>query len=84
MSAADLDGQLARDARVGGLGLGLVTAVGIAVSIYLDALRAERLFVRAATTEIAGVLLYLAIMLVLILSGAGLAAVIAVSVGVRV
>ena len=79
LAAFILDGQLARDARIGGLGLGLVTAVGISVSIYLDALRAERLFVRAATTEIAGVLLYLAIMLVLILSGAGLAAVIAVS-----
>ena len=42
--------------------------------MYLDALRAERLLVRAAVTEIAGVGLYLALMLALILSGAGLGA----------
>ena len=74
-----LAGSLARDARLGGLGLGLVTALGIVASIYLDALRAERLFVRAASTEVAAVLLYLATMLVLIFAGAGLAIVIAVS-----
>jgi O-antigen/teichoic acid export membrane protein len=79
LAALILDGQLARDARVGGLGLGLVTAVGIAASIYLDALRAERQFVRAAASEIAAVVLYLGLMLVLILSGAGLGTVIAVS-----
>jgi O-antigen/teichoic acid export membrane protein len=79
LGAFILDGSLARDARVGGLGLGLVTAVGIVASIYLDALRAERQFVRAASTEIAAVVLYLGVMLVLIFSGAGLAAVIAVS-----
>ena len=48
IAAFILEGSLARDARLGGLGLGLVTAVGITASIYLDALRAERLFVRAA------------------------------------
>jgi O-antigen/teichoic acid export membrane protein len=79
IAALILDGELARDARLGGLGLGVVTAIGIAASIYLDALRAERLFVRAATTEIAAVCLYLAVMLTLILAGAGLAAVISVS-----
>jgi O-antigen/teichoic acid export membrane protein len=79
IAAAILEGDLARDARIGGVGLGLVTAVGIAASVYLDALRAERMFVRAASTEIAAVALYLAGMLVLILSGAGLSAVIAVS-----
>jgi O-antigen/teichoic acid export membrane protein len=79
IAALILEGDLARDARLGGIGLGLVTAVGIAASIYLDALRAERLFVRAATTEIAAVCLYLAMMLVVIFAGAGLATVIAVS-----
>jgi O-antigen/teichoic acid export membrane protein len=79
ISFAILDGRLAFDARIGGLGLGLITAVGIAASIYLDALRAERQFVRAATTEIAAVALYLGVMLVLIFAGAGLGAVIAVS-----
>jgi O-antigen/teichoic acid export membrane protein len=79
IAAFILGGELARDARLGGLGLGLVTALGIAASIYLDALRAERLFVRAATIEIAAVSLYLGVMLVLIFGGASLAAVIAVS-----
>src|SRR5215207_5774220 len=40
-----LEGGLARDARVGGLGLGALTAAGIAASVWLDALRAERRFV---------------------------------------
>jgi O-antigen/teichoic acid export membrane protein len=79
ISALILEGQLARDARIGGVGLGLLTGVAIVVSLYLDALRAERLFVRAASIEITGVLTYLALMLTLILSGAGLAPVIACS-----
>jgi O-antigen/teichoic acid export membrane protein len=79
IAAFILEGSLARDARLGGLGLGVVTALGIAASIYLDALRAERLFVRAATTEIVAVCAYLAVMLALVLGGAGLATVIAVS-----
>jgi O-antigen/teichoic acid export membrane protein len=79
IAAAILSGDLARDGRVGAVGLGVLTALGISASVYLDALRAERLFVRAATTEIAAVAIYLALMLGLILSGAGLGAVIAVS-----
>jgi O-antigen/teichoic acid export membrane protein len=74
-----LDGSLARDARLGGAGLGAVSAVGIAASVYLDALRAERLFVRAASTEILAVALYLVLMLALVFAGAGLAAIIVVS-----
>ena len=79
IAALILEGQLARDARIGGIGLGALTGVGIAVSVYLDALRAERLFVRAASNEILAVLSYLALMLALILSGASLGAVIACS-----
>ena len=41
-----LEGELGRDARLGGVGLGIVTGLGIAATINLDALRAERLFVR--------------------------------------
>jgi len=74
-----LGGPLARDARLGGVGLGALTAVGIAASVYLDALRAERLFVRAARTEILAVALYLALMLALIFGGAGLGVIIAAS-----
>jgi O-antigen/teichoic acid export membrane protein len=74
-----LDGALARDARVGGVGLGLVTASGISATIYLDALRAERRFAVAASTEIAAILLYLAMMLGLIFAGSGLSGLIAAS-----
>jgi O-antigen/teichoic acid export membrane protein len=79
LAATILDGALARDARAGGLGLGAVTAVGIAASIQLDRLRAERLFPRAAGAEIAAVAIYLVLMVALILSGADLALIIALS-----
>jgi O-antigen/teichoic acid export membrane protein len=79
IAAAILDGELADDARAGGLGLGLMIAAGISASVWLDAVRAERQFVRAALTEIAGVTLHLILMLTLILSGADLALVIAFS-----
>jgi O-antigen/teichoic acid export membrane protein len=81
IAAFILSGDLAADARVGGLGLGAVTAAGVSASVCLDALRAEREFVRAATTEIAAVALYLASMLALIFGGAGLGALIAASGG---
>ena len=74
-----LDGDLAADARVGGLALGVVTAAGVSASVCLDALRAERQFVRAAGTELAAVALYLATMLALIFGGAGLGVLIAAS-----
>jgi O-antigen/teichoic acid export membrane protein len=79
IAAFILSGGLASDARLGGLGLGLVTAAAISASVWLDALRAERAFVRAASTEIVAVTLYLATMLTLILSGASLGVLIAVS-----
>ncbi len=82
IAAAILDGELADDARAGGLGLGLVIAAGISASVWLDALRAERRFVPAALTELVGVALHLALMLTVILSGADLALVIALSGGV--
>ncbi len=77
--AAVFDGDFADEARLGGLGLGALTAVGIPASVYLDALRAERRFTQAARAEIVSVALYLAIMLALILGGARLAVVIAAS-----
>jgi O-antigen/teichoic acid export membrane protein len=79
LSAAVFDGELASEARTGGLGLGAITSVGITASVYLDALRAERRFIRAASAEIVSVAVFLSIMVALILSGAGLAVVIAVS-----
>src|SRR5215210_133905 len=74
-----LDGELARQARIGGVGLGALTAVGIAASVYLDALRAERRFAQAAGAEMAAVLLYLVVMVTLVLADASLGALIAVS-----
>jgi O-antigen/teichoic acid export membrane protein len=79
IAAFILSGDLAADARLGGLGLGVVTAAGVSASVCLDALRAERQFVRAASTEIAAVAIYLATMLALIFGGAGLGALIAAS-----
>ena len=59
--------------------LGALTAVGIAASVYLDALRAERRFVQAAGAEMAAVALYVIVMVTLILTGASLGALMAVS-----
>jgi len=74
-----LDGELASDARAGGIGLGALTAVGIAASVNLDRLRAERMFPRAALAEIAAVAVNLAMMVALVLGGADLALLIALS-----
>jgi O-antigen/teichoic acid export membrane protein len=79
IAAFILDGDLAADARAGGLGLGAFIAAGIPASVYLDALRAERRFVLAAGMEIVAVTLQLAVMLTLIFSGADLSVLIAVS-----
>jgi len=79
LAATVLDGGLARDARVGGIGLGAVTAVGIAASIQLDRLRAERMFPRAAGAEIAAVAIYLVLMVSLVAADADLALIIALS-----
>ena len=74
-----LDGELASDARIGGAGLGALTAAGIAASVNLDRLRGERMFVTAAGTEIAAVAINLALMVALILAGADLSLLIALS-----
>jgi O-antigen/teichoic acid export membrane protein len=79
ISATILDGELASDARAGGIGLGILTAAGISASVWLDALRAERRFVQSALTEIAAVALHLLMMLAVILSGTDLGLVIALS-----
>ncbi|MGH2715357.1 MAG: lipopolysaccharide biosynthesis protein [Thermoleophilaceae bacterium] len=79
IAAFILEGGLARDARAGGVGLGAVIAVGIAATVYLDALRAERRFVLAASMEIVAVAAQLAVMLTLIFAGADLAILIALS-----
>jgi O-antigen/teichoic acid export membrane protein len=72
LAVAVLDGDLQTQAVRGALGLAAVTAVGIAVSVHLDALRASRLLARAATLEIVALALFLALMLALILGDADL------------
>jgi O-antigen/teichoic acid export membrane protein len=79
IAATVLDGALATDARLGGIGLGALTAVGIAASINLDRLRAERMFTRTAATEIAAVAINVAMMVTLILAEVDLALIIALS-----
>ncbi|MEA2407038.1 MAG: hypothetical protein QOE69_1157 [Thermoleophilaceae bacterium] len=79
IGATVLDGSLANDARLGGLGLGALTAVGILASVNLDGLRAERMFPTAAGAEIASVAVYLVLMVALILADARLALIIALS-----
>ena len=74
-----LDGELASDARIGGIGLGALIAFGIAASINLDRLRAERLFPTAARAEIVAVGINLAVMVTLIFAGADLSLLIALS-----
>jgi O-antigen/teichoic acid export membrane protein len=79
LAATVLDGELASDARIGGLGLGALTAAGIAASVNLDRLRAERMFPTAAGTEIVAVGINLALMVSLVLAGADLSLLIALS-----
>ncbi len=79
IAATVLDGALASDARIGGIGLGALMAVGIAASINLDGLRAERMFPAAAGAEIVAVGLFLVLMVTLILADADLALIIALS-----
>jgi len=72
LAEAVLDGELERQAQQGALGLAAVTAVGISISVHLDALRASRLLERSAASEIVALTLFLALMLSLILSDAEL------------
>jgi O-antigen/teichoic acid export membrane protein len=72
LAVAVLDGALQTQALRGALGLAAVTAVGIAVSVHLDALRASGLLARSASLEILALALFLALMLALILGDADL------------
>ncbi len=67
-----LDGELERQARLGAAALGAVTAVGLATTINLDALRASLLLTRSAANEIAAVVVFGALMFGLIAARADL------------
>ena len=77
--ALGLEGELARDVRLGGALLAAVTVVGWPLSAYRDVLRAEGLFVRAAATEMVALVAYAVLVLGLALGGARLAFVIGAS-----
>jgi O-antigen/teichoic acid export membrane protein len=77
IAAAVLDGELRHQAQLGVMGLGAVTAVGLAMSVNLDAVRAALLLTRSAANEIAGLVAFAALMLTLALSDAPLWALIA-------
>jgi O-antigen/teichoic acid export membrane protein len=62
-----LHGNLQRTGVLGALMLGGVTGLGLISTVYLDALRSSMLLTRAASLEIVGVALQLALMLTLIL-----------------
>ncbi len=62
-----LHGNLQRTGVLGALMLGGVTGVGLISTVFLDALRSSMLLTRAASLEIVGVALQLAVMLTLIL-----------------
>ncbi|HYI36506.1 MAG TPA: oligosaccharide flippase family protein [Thermoleophilaceae bacterium] len=79
LAAAILDGDLREQAQLGVLGLGAVSAVGLATTVNLDALRAALLLTRSAANEIAALLVFAALMLTLALSDAPLWALIAAS-----
>ena len=67
-----LEGELAHQARLGAAALGAVTAVGLAATINLDALRASLLLTRSAANEIAALAVFAALMLGLVAADADL------------
>ena len=62
-AALDLSGELARQARLGAVAVGVVTFAGWPLTIYRDALRARGRFVLAAGTEIGALVAYAALVL---------------------
>ena len=79
LAAAILDGDLREQAQLGVAGLGAVSAVGLAATVNLDAMRAALLLTRSAVNEIAALAVFAALMLTLALSDAPLWALIAAS-----
>ena len=67
-----LEGELQADARDGALLLAVVTAVGLAATVNLDAMRAALLLTRSAANEIAALIVFAALMLGLVAADASL------------
>jgi O-antigen/teichoic acid export membrane protein len=75
----DLPGGVAREARIGALLIGAVSAVGWPLTVGRDALRASGMLVTAAVTEIAALAVYAGLVLGLAFGGAPLSLVIGAS-----
>jgi len=71
-AALDLAPELARQARLGSVAIGVVTLVGWPLTVYRDALRARGRFVLAAGTEIAALVAYAGLVLALAFADAPL------------
>ncbi|MFN2616581.1 MAG: lipopolysaccharide biosynthesis protein [Thermoleophilaceae bacterium] len=78
-SGVELSADVARQARVGSLLLGAVTAVGWPLTLARDSLRARQLFVRLAGAEIVGILSYAGLVIALSFAGASLSLLVAAS-----
>lgn len=72
IATALLEGDLERQAKLGAVALGAVSAVGLALTINLDAMRASLLLTQSAANEIAALAAFAALMLGLITADASL------------
>ena len=79
LAAVILEGDLREQAQLGVAGLGAISAVGLAATVNLDAMRAALLLSRSAANEIAALVLFAALMLTLAFADAPLWALIAAS-----
>ena len=78
-SAVDLSDDLERDARLGAVLLGAVTAVGWPITVYRDAMRASQMFVQAALIELLALVAYAALVLAFAFADVSLGVLIGVS-----
>jgi O-antigen/teichoic acid export membrane protein len=78
-ASVDLPSDLERDAQLGAVLLGAVTAIGWPVTIYRDAMRARQMFVGAAGVDIAAMAIFAAVVLSLAFTDASLAILIGAS-----
>jgi O-antigen/teichoic acid export membrane protein len=72
VAAVVLDGELRESAQVGGVILGAVVGIAIAVGVYLDALRGSLLLRRSAAVELVAVSVFVVVMVAAVLLDAPL------------
>ncbi len=74
-----LSDDVAHQARIGAVLLGLVIAIGWPITVYRDAMRARQLFVRSATIDMLAMVVYAVLVLGTAFAGASLALLICAS-----